>query len=157
MGQEFDRKAMEHLVKGLRSKSDKIRKLRAKNYSRSEVARFLDIRPQFVRNVEVYDQRRSAERNEGSSAPNAGSTVKVQVGSAGVITLPPKFLQALELKEGDTLWMSLEDGEIRIANAAAITKRVRAMVRKFVPEGVSLVDELIAERRREAEREMRGE
>jgi vacuolar-type H+-ATPase subunit H len=31
--------------------------------------------------------------------------------------------------------------------------RAQAIVRQFVPEGVSLADELIAERRREAERE----
>jgi vacuolar-type H+-ATPase subunit H len=32
-------------------------------------------------------------------------------------------------------------------------ERARAIVRKYVPEGVSLVDELIADRRREAEEE----
>jgi hypothetical protein len=31
------------------------------------------------------------------------------------------------------------------------------LIARHVPEGVSLVDELIAERRREAEREERGE
>lgn len=31
--------------------------------------------------------------------------------------------------------------------------RVRALARKYVPEGVSLADELIAERRREAPRD----
>jgi vacuolar-type H+-ATPase subunit H len=31
--------------------------------------------------------------------------------------------------------------------------RAQAIVRSFVPEGVSLADELIAERRREAEQE----
>lgn len=33
-------------------------------------------------------------------------------------------------------------------------KRAQAIIRQFVPEGVSLVDELIEERRREAEREL---
>ncbi len=157
MGQEFDRKAMERLVKGLHSKSDKIRKLRAQKYSRGEVARFLGIRPQFVRNVEVYDQRRTAEQAETSPACNPADTVKVKIGPSGAVTMPPNVLHALGWKEGDTLWVNVEDGEIRMADAKAITKRVQAMVRKFVPEGVSLLDELIAERRCEAARELRGE
>ncbi len=156
MGQEFDRKAMERLVKGLQSKSDKIRKLRAEKYSRSEVARFLGIRPQFVRNVEVYDQRRTADQAETSAACNPANTVKVKIGSSGTVMIPRHLLDALGLKAGDTLWVNVEDGEIRMADAKAIAKRVQAMVRKFVPEGVSLVDELIAERRREAARELRG-
>jgi hypothetical protein len=36
-------------------------------------------------------------------------------------------------------------------------RRARALVRKYVPPEVSLVDELIAERRAEAEKEERGE
>jgi bifunctional DNA-binding transcriptional regulator/antitoxin component of YhaV-PrlF toxin-antitoxin module len=158
MGQEFDRKSMERLVRGLNTKSDKIRKLRGENFTRADVARFLNIRPQFVRNVEVYDQRRHmAAKVRQQPAAELGSTTKVKLGSDGVLVLPPSMREVLKLKEGDMLWVSLEDGEIRVADAHAITRRVQAMVRKVVPEGVSLVDELIAERRREAERELRDE
>jgi AbrB family looped-hinge helix DNA binding protein len=155
MGQEFDQKAMERLVQGLSTKSDKIRKLRAEKFTRADVARFLNIRPQFVRNVEVYDQRRPlAASAQRLSLSDPGSTMKVKLGQGGNIVLPAPIRDALKLKEGDTLWLSLEEGEIRMADSHAITKRIQAMVRKFVPEGVSLVDELIAERRREAEREL---
>jgi hypothetical protein len=42
-----------------------------------------------------------------------------------------------------------EDG-IEILSRRAALKRAHSIARQFVPEGVSLVDELIAERRREA-------
>jgi hypothetical protein len=42
--------------------------------------------------------------------------------------------------------------EVEMAGQSAIAK-IQAMVRRYVPEGKSLVDELIADRRAEAERE----
>ncbi|MEO0984234.1 MAG: AbrB/MazE/SpoVT family DNA-binding domain-containing protein [Cyanobacteria bacterium J06639_14] len=47
---------------------------------------------------------------------------------------------------------SAEVDEAHQQQASAIEK-IQAMVRRYVPEGTSLVDELIAERRAEAERE----
>jgi hypothetical protein len=46
----------------------------------------------------------------------------------------------------------LEVDEVEMAGQSAIAK-IQAMVRRYVPEGKSLVDELIADRRAEAERE----
>ena len=45
-----------------------------------------------------------------------------------------------------------EDG-VMVESASAALKRAQALVKTLVPEGVSLVDELINDRRREAERE----
>jgi hypothetical protein len=47
---------------------------------------------------------------------------------------------------------ALEADEVESARQSAITK-IQAMVRRYVPEGKTLVDELIADRRAEAERE----
>ena len=47
----------------------------------------------------------------------------------------------------------LLDGEVRITTRQARMRRAQELVRRYIPEGVSLVDELIAERRAEAERE----
>jgi hypothetical protein len=52
------------------------------------------------------------------------------------------------------LFARLEEGEIKLLTPQAAMRRAQAIVRQFVPEGVSLVDELIADRRREAAREM---
>jgi hypothetical protein len=43
------------------------------------------------------------------------------------------------------LWT--EKGEIRISTVAQRMRRAQELVRKYVPEGVSLSDELIANRR----------
>ena len=53
---------------------------------------------------------------------------------------------------GPTL-LRIEEDEIRIISVPAGIKRAQAIARKYVPGGVSLVDELIAERRAEAARE----
>ena len=47
----------------------------------------------------------------------------------------------------------LGDGEARVFSRREQLRRAQALVRKYVPENVSLVDELIAERRAEAARE----
>ncbi|MBE9136489.1 hypothetical protein IQ254_04625 [Nodosilinea sp. LEGE 07088] len=47
---------------------------------------------------------------------------------------------------------ALEADEVESAGQSKIAK-IQAMVRKYVPEGKSLVDELIADRRAEAKRE----
>jgi hypothetical protein len=46
--------------------------------------------------------------------------------------------------------VQLDDGELRLATRREAIKRAQRLLRQYVPEGVSLVDELIAERRREA-------
>lgn len=53
---------MVRIAKGLPTKSAKIRALHAKDYSRSEIALFLDIRYQHVRNVLVTPLKRAAHK-----------------------------------------------------------------------------------------------
>jgi bifunctional DNA-binding transcriptional regulator/antitoxin component of YhaV-PrlF toxin-antitoxin module len=65
--------------------------------------------------------------------------------------IPADCRKGLGLERGNVLFVRLEDGEIVLLTAVAAMRRVQAMVRQFVPDGVSLVDELIEERRREAQ------
>jgi hypothetical protein len=51
------------------------------------------------------------------------------------------------------LFVRIDDGEIHLLTRKAVTRRVQALAREFVPEGVSLVDELLEDRRREVEAE----
>jgi bifunctional DNA-binding transcriptional regulator/antitoxin component of YhaV-PrlF toxin-antitoxin module len=81
--------------------------------------------------------------------------VKIRVREDGSIVVPGTLSEALDLKAGDVLFARLDDGEIHLLSRRAVTRRVQALVRKFVPEGVSLVDELIEDRRREVEAEAR--
>ena len=145
------------LTKGLTNKSEMIRRLHAAGFSRSVIADFIGVRYQFVRNVIVDEERRQARREAGSTVasaklPPAGSA-KIKVGPHGTVRLPDDLRRELAVKEGDTLIASVDDGELRLLTIPAAVRRAQAIVREVVPEGVNLVDELLADRRREVERE----
>ena len=78
---------------------------------------------------------------------------KSKVVSGGRVQLPVAMRSAAGLSDGDTVVLELVDGEIHLRSQKAMLARVRARLRPFVEEGVSIVDELIADRRAEAERE----
>jgi AbrB family looped-hinge helix DNA binding protein len=152
-----DLRAVEHL----RTKADKIRALAARGLARAEIARLLGVRYQQVRNVLERDKARETEPLGMSEPPQAAlvgdnmPSVKVRLGPDGRVVIPAALREALGLKEGDVLFARLEGGEIKLLTPKAAMLRAQAIVRQFVPEGVSLADELIADRRREAEREAR--
>ena len=80
-------------------------------------------------------------------------TVKTKISEGGRVVIPAEYRKALGFEVGDEVMMQLKDGEIRIFTLAHAIKRAQAWVRSFVPEGHSLADELIAERRQESLRE----
>ncbi len=160
----LQKRSKDQVVAGLQTKSDKIRELAKAGYSRSEIADFLGVRYQFVRNVLVNDERvarrvdgtpRRDEREVRSAALSGAKPdpVTARVGPDGRVAIPAEFLAALGLTGNDPVILSLDDDVIRLMSLPGSVRRVQAMVRRFVPEGVSLVDELLAERRLEAERE----
>jgi AbrB family looped-hinge helix DNA binding protein len=150
---------MAKLTDGLPSKSAKMRALASAGYKRGDIARFLGTSPQFVRNVLVSHEVKKAKAAEHNAAPRAQSaggktgSVKVRLGPDGRIVVPAAFRDALGLTEGDVLFARLEGGEIQLLTPTAAMRRAQAIVRQFVPEGVSLVEELLEDRRREVERE----
>lgn len=77
---------------------------------------------------------------------------KVRVGEQGRVVIPAELRKALGIKPGETLVARVEDGRLVLEPQAAILARVRSWF-AGTPPGVSLVDELIAERREEARRE----
>jgi hypothetical protein len=58
----------------------------------------------------------------------------------------------LEIQPGDELVLRIEDGSIRMIPLRQAVKLAQAIVQQYVPKGISLVDELIEERREEARR-----
>ncbi len=72
------------------------------------------------------------------------------VGEGGRIVIPAAFRRALCMEPGTALIVFLEEGELRLMTADEGLRRAQAIVRALVPPGVSLVDELIAERHAEA-------
>jgi AbrB family looped-hinge helix DNA binding protein len=79
-----------------------------------------------------------------------------QISENGRIVIPAVYRKAMGLKGGEVVTIRLDEEGLHIQSRAQAIKRAQAIVRKYVPEGVSLVDELIAERRREAKREQSG-
>ncbi len=80
-------------------------------------------------------------------------TTRVKVAEGGRVVIPAEYRKQLGLRAGDNVILQLDDGEIRLYTVREAIRRAQEMVRRYVPEGVSLVDELIAERRAEAARE----
>jgi AbrB family looped-hinge helix DNA binding protein len=77
----------------------------------------------------------------------------VRIAPGGRVVIPAEFRKALGLAVGDDLVIELKEGELQLRSLDAAIRRVQDMVRRYVPEGVSLADELIRERREEAARE----
>jgi hypothetical protein len=159
------------VVAGLSTKSDKIRALNRAGYKRSEIADFIGVRYQFVRNVLVDEARRSGNRAAAPSglseeaapfedAPRAtvladevGRARRIDVAPDGTLVLPPELLVAAGITGRGVLLARFEDDEIRLMTPEATTRKIQSEMRKYILEDTSLVDDLIQERRREVERE----
>jgi AbrB family looped-hinge helix DNA binding protein len=72
----------------------------------------------------------------------------------GRIVIPAEIRQKMELKPGDTVVMTLEDDVLRIESHRARIRRIQEEFKRFAKPGVLMSDELIADRREEARREM---
>ena len=78
------------------------------------------------------------------------SAVKVKILEGGRFIVPAQFRKHMGLAKGDVVLCSLEDGKMTVEKRSAAIAEVQAMIARLVPPGVSLADELIAERREEA-------
>ncbi len=70
--------------------------------------------------------------------------------SGGRLQLPVEMRRALSLGDGDTVLLEMIDGEIHVRPLRDAVSRIQARLRDYIPVGVSLSDELIADRRAEA-------
>jgi bifunctional DNA-binding transcriptional regulator/antitoxin component of YhaV-PrlF toxin-antitoxin module len=68
----------------------------------------------------------------------------------GKLVIPVSFRRELGIQIGDTVVMEVVDGELRVRSRDAAISEIQKLVRGLVPDGVSVVDELIADRRAEA-------
>lgn len=77
---------------------------------------------------------------------------KVPVGPQGRLVIPSEIRRQLGIGPGDVLVAFVEDGRLVLEKREAVLQRLR---RRFahIPEGVSLADELIADRRNESRQE----
>jgi AbrB family looped-hinge helix DNA binding protein len=78
---------------------------------------------------------------------------KTRISPNGRIVIPAAIRQLLGVKPGDPVLMEVEDGILRIESYPTMIARVQRELAQYIKPGVSLADELIAERREEARRE----
>ncbi|MDO8671119.1 MAG: AbrB/MazE/SpoVT family DNA-binding domain-containing protein [Dehalococcoidia bacterium] len=78
---------------------------------------------------------------------------RTKIAEGGRIVIPAEFRKALGLQVGDQVILELAAGELRILTLQQQIKRAQELLRRYIPEGRSLSDELIAERRAEAANE----
>ena len=170
----LDNDKMAEVVRPFASVADKIRALDRAGVARAGIARFLGKRYQHVRNV-LVDPAPAANRpgdagvsptpytvgrvefggvEEGASPPlvddRATATFRLPFDQNGALQLPPLIEQTLGFHRGGVVIAELQGDRLVLFSARAATRRVQEMLRSLNLGGGSMVDELIADRRREA-------
>jgi bifunctional DNA-binding transcriptional regulator/antitoxin component of YhaV-PrlF toxin-antitoxin module len=77
--------------------------------------------------------------------------LKTKIGPGGRIVVPVRYRKIMGVEVGDEVVLVLDGEGVRVMTPRQAVKRAQELVRKYVPGGRSLADELIEERRRESE------
>ena len=82
------------------------------------------------------------------------STARANIDKAGRILIPAKLRAELKVGPGDPVVLETNGDELHVRPYRLAIQEAQAIIRKYIPDrDRSLVDELIKERRQEAERE----
>src|SRR4051812_24664356 len=81
------------------------------------------------------------------------TAVKGKVVEGGRIIVLASFRKSMGITKGDTVFMELHGDELRVRPARSALRRIQARLRALPPSEGFVSDELIAERRAEADRE----
>ena len=77
---------------------------------------------------------------------------KAKLGEGGRVVIPAEYRKALGLKPGDEVVMALEGEEVRLMTSKRAVERAQALVRRYIPQGRSLSEDLLRDRREETAR-----
>jgi AbrB family looped-hinge helix DNA binding protein len=80
-------------------------------------------------------------------------STKTKVTEGGRIVIPAKMRNALGIKVGNNVTLTLKNGALEITTRDEAFRRIEEMMKPHIKPGRSVVDELIAERRQEAKNE----
>lgn len=141
------------------TKSDKIRALARQGATTAEIARYLGIRYQHARNVLVRNGMHTlsnaapaathAHSEATTGDPSIADARWMAMDAAGRIQIPDELARLAGIAGGEPVYVSASDGRIEILSRRGALRRAHEIAARFVPDGASLVDDLLAERRRE--------
>ena len=80
-------------------------------------------------------------------------TISVKVEKSGRILIPAAIRRRFDIKEGTEMILRVDETGIQMGTREQALTRIRKRLRRYIPEGSCLSEELIQERRAEAERE----
>jgi antitoxin component of MazEF toxin-antitoxin module len=157
--------------------ADKIRALAGAGVARADIARFLGKRYQHVRNVLEGDAQSGAQgggyvvgkadlsgvregprpfkrdEDEAYIERRGKDVFWLEVKPDGSLPMPAELAEVLDATPGHRVFVEVKDGRLTVMSAVAAREEAQAIVRKYIPAGVNLSDELIADRRAEVARE----
>lgn len=81
------------------------------------------------------------------------SKILTKLGEGGRLVIPAEYRKALGVEAGDEVVLMLEEGSLRVLTPREGIRRAQQLVRSYIPTGQRLVDELIADRRKETRNE----
>jgi AbrB family looped-hinge helix DNA binding protein len=79
---------------------------------------------------------------------------KARLNENGRIVIPATIRKSMGLETGDAVVMTLEEGVLRIESQRTKIRQIQEDFKKFAKPGSRASDELVADRREEASREM---
>lgn len=78
---------------------------------------------------------------------------KVKISKGGKISIPSACRKYLNVKDGEELLFNLNEGQVVISSTKFLLEKVRKNLNRYFSPKESLVDQLIEQRKREAENE----
>ncbi len=94
-----------------------------------------------------------ADASDARSKPLSSGPVTLQIGVDGRVLIPVDLRRQMKIDDSGRITARIVDGELRLITPALALERLQALARKQDKGTGSVVDELIAERRHQAETE----
>jgi AbrB family looped-hinge helix DNA binding protein len=84
---------------------------------------------------------------------DVGLRIRTRLGEKGRVVIPAAMREALGMNVGGVLDLRVVDGELRVSTIRSRVLRAQERARRYIEPGVSLSEELSAERREAAKHE----
>lgn len=78
------------------------------------------------------------------------ASVTTTLDPVGRVVIPAEYRKALKIAPGSQVILVWDNGAVRITTHEDEVRRAQALIRKYIPANVSLVDDLLAERAEQA-------